>query len=252
MNPLKWLPQNTFKWIALALIIRAVFFVYFTFEFQQNWLPEYIHYGFVIDHNDTFGYYIPLEMMAEGNGYGSICRMPGLVPIYYPIRLILPEEPTKAAIVVLQFLTSAVAVWALAFAAFKFSGSNKLFRIVFFITAISTFISIWDHAAISDSFSISFLIFSIWGIAQFASTRSLKYALISGVFLTWSIFFRPAHILVFPAMAFIIWASYGLKWSAIPKTILASLILVSSFLVADLSLYLFCTTRSELTAIGGN
>lgn len=232
MNPFKWSHENVWKWIGLSLVIRLALFIYFNHEFHLNWRPDMLH-GIVVHHNDTDGYFTPLESAVQGTGYDSPCRMPGLLPIYYPLRWFLEPNAAQVAIVIFQLMFGAVASFLLAKTAFNFSASTRVFRSVFFIYACSSFVSIWDHAAISDSLSVNLLVTSFFFLSEFHLKKKTSALLWTGLFLAWSIFFRPAHLLVFPAYAILVFASYGINWIGLKKTIVASFLFTIPFLFFD-------------------
>lgn len=232
MNPLKWSPYDSLKWIALALIIRLGLFLFFNHEFHLHWRQDMLH-GIVVHHNDTDGYFTPLEAVVAGEGYNSPCRMPGLLPIYWPLRLVFSASNAQTVVIVLQLILGALSAFLLAKSAFVWTNSNKVFKTVFFLYAISSFVSIWDHAAISDSFSVNFLVVAIYFLSQFYINKSNRLVLVAGFFLAWSVFFRPAHLLVYPAFACLLWAIHGLHFNGFKKAFAGALILTAPFAISD-------------------
>ena len=136
----------------------------------------------------------------NGGGYNSYCRMPGLLPIYAPLRLIFSEPWAKTLIIILQFLTGVLSVYILAKTAEMVFNNYRIFLITFFLYAFSSFVSIWDHYGLSDSFGVSFLIFSSYYLVKYKNCKNIKYLLFSGLFITWSLFFRPVHGILIPFM----------------------------------------------------
>ena len=236
MGKLKFLNFSTkdyLKWFFLALAIRSVVFVFFYFQFKQNWPSDLIHSSIVVFHNDSPGYYEPLEAMSIGLGYDSVCRMPGLAPIYALIRAVFSQENTILFIVFLQVIVGAMSVVALASAAYRLIGTKLAHGIVFWVYAISTFVSIWDHAALSDSFSISFLVFGFYFLVKLKEDYKWYYALLFGLFLTWSIFHRPAHIIIFPVVFLFILAIKGLNLKSLKNAISFSFIAILPFIIVE-------------------
>ena len=144
-NPFKWSVDSVLKWMLLAFIIRGAMMLFFSFEFQNNWTPDLLHSGFVVLHNDTPGYFVPMESFIEGNGYGSTCRMPGLLPVYATLRLFFSPNISEILLVFIQFIASVIGVYLLAKTAYLLKKSQVLFVITFFVAAFSSFISIWDQ-----------------------------------------------------------------------------------------------------------
>ena len=203
-NPLKWSVDSVLKWMLLAFFIRAAMMLFFSFEFQANWSPDLLHSGFVVLHNDTPGYFIPMESFIAGEGYSSSCRMPGLLPIYAALRVFFSPEISEVVLVFIQFFASLFAVYLLAKTAFLLKKSQLLFTITFFVAAFSSFISIWDQALLSDSLSVSFLIYSVYFAMKYVEHSDWKSLIWSGVFLAWTVFVRPTHILLVPVLGLLL------------------------------------------------
>jgi hypothetical protein len=189
---------SAYAWIAKALLIKLVLFAFFSWCFHKYW-PTALNLNYFFNASgDTSGYYDPCESFVQGNGYNSYCRMPGLLPVYYLLRLFFDITWTKTIIIFLQLICSSVSVYLLACIARYTFNSGRIFRITFYLYAISSFVSIWDHVGYSDSFGISFLIYSIYFLLRYKEEQTLKWLFISGVFMTWSVFFRPVHGIVIP------------------------------------------------------
>lgn len=187
-----------FKWIGIALFIKGLLFAFFTYSFFKYWPPE-MRQGLFNASGDTSVYYGSVESFYNGNGYDTYCRMPGLLPIYYPIRLIFSVYWTQNIIILLQFFTGVVSVYALAQLAKLIFNNQRIFLFTFFIYAFSSFVSIWDHVGYADSFGVSFLIFSMYYLVKFSKeNKHWKFLFISGFFMAWSLFFRPVHGIVIP------------------------------------------------------
>lgn len=191
------------KWIGIAFAIKIPLFIFFATQFYDNWPAEKIINGVFIESGDTSGYYDPAEDFSNGLGYTSYCRMPGLLPIYFLLRLLFSAVWTKTLIIFLQFIASTTSVYVLALIAQMVSGKESVFRLTFFVYALSSFVSIWDHFGYSDSFSASFLIFSVYFLLVYRQNKHNSHLFLSGFFLAWSIFFRPVHGVFIPALALI-------------------------------------------------
>jgi hypothetical protein len=190
------------KWLSLALLIKSVLFSFFAYSFYRYW-PDHWNNGIFNASGDTSVYYGAVESFYQGKGYDTYCRMPGLLPIYYPIRLFFDVSLTKQIVIILQFLCSVVSVYLLAKTAKLLFNSQRLFLITFFLYAFSSFVSIWDHVGYADSFGTSFLIYSIYLLVLHKIKPDWKLVLLSGGFMVWSVFFRPVHGIVIPFAALI-------------------------------------------------
>jgi hypothetical protein len=171
--------------------------------------------------------------MHNGLGYDSSCRLPGLAPIYSVARFFFPQENAILFIILLQLIVGAISVVALASIAFKLFKSKLAFQFVFFGYALSSFVSIWDHAALSDSFSISLLVFAFYFLVQLKENFRLINAFLFGLFFTWSVFHRPAHIIAFPILFFFVLSFNGVSWKSLRMAVFYSAIAILPFVVID-------------------
>jgi 4-amino-4-deoxy-L-arabinose transferase-like glycosyltransferase len=171
------------------------------YNFNHYWPKVWLVKDFFVVSGDTHGYYDPVENFYNGQGYNSACRMPGLLPLYYPLRLLFSPDVTKILIILLQFFTSVISVRVLALIA-KRIFNDAVYTFTLVVYALSTFVSIWDHYGYSDSFSISFLILSIYLALRYKDSNQMKFLLFSGIFFCWSLFFRPINIIVLPVLIF--------------------------------------------------
>lgn len=200
--------RHAFKWIGIALLIKLVLFILFAVNFLQNWPAHFIINHFFIGSGDTAGYYEPVEAFAKGLGYTSYCRMPGLLPIYGPLYFLFGEAWGKTGVILVQFLFSATSVYFLARAAELIFKSRRIFLITFFLYAGSSFVSIWDHYGLSDSFSTSFLVLGFYFFAAYLNSARSRDLILSGFWITWSIFFRPINGIIFPCLLLIFLIQY--------------------------------------------
>jgi hypothetical protein len=195
--------NNAAKWIGIAFLIKIPLFVFFAVQFRHHWPAEKIINGLFVESGDTSGYYDPAENFVQGLGYSSHCRMPGILPIYAMLRLFLDIAWTKTLIIILQFLLSTVSVYVLARISKMLFNSDLVFKIVFYLYAVSSFVSIWDHVGYADSFATTFLIYALYLLLKFRENKKTSLLLASGFFLAWSVFFRPVHGFLVPLLALI-------------------------------------------------
>ncbi len=226
------LNKYNLKWILIAFAIKIPLFIYFAIQFKQNWPAHLVENNLFVYSGDTWGYYDPCENFVNGMGYTSYCRMPGLLPIYFLFRPFLNITWTKTCIIILQFIASTLSVYILARIAFILSKHNHLvFKLTFFIYAISSFVSIWSHVGYSDSFGVSFLIFSFYFLLKFKDQYKINYLILSSVFITWSVFFRPIHGVCIPVFIVIYLFDYKKIGLSIKHTIIFTIPLIISLSV---------------------
>lgn len=229
-----WLNDFSWKrWLPLIVVIKLVVFLYFAFQLKAT-SPDVLVGGWAATTGDTPGYYDPAQHLAEGKGYDSACRMPGLIPMYVPMAMLFGEEGAKISMIFLQFLLSAISIYLLGKWAYFIFKKKWVFIITVLLFAISSFTSIWDHYLMSDSYSTSFFIFSIYFLQRYQISQKNKSLLWAGLFLAWAVFFRQIFIVAFPIIFIILIIWNWKKWSLM----LASLIVFIFPLVLSLGLWI--------------
>lgn len=186
------------KWLGIAFAIKLVMFIYFAINFYKNTPADLVSNFIFIYSGDTTGYYEPMDSFVNGHGYDSYCRMPGMLPIYYVLSLFFSAMWAKTFMIVLQFITSTISVYVLALVAKMVFKKDRIFYITFFLYALSSFVTIWDHKGYADSFSTTFLIFSFYYLLRSKDKSRYTSLLLSGIFITWAVFIRPIVGIVIP------------------------------------------------------
>lgn len=219
---------NSFKWLLLILLIKLPLFLFFANCFHLYWPSKEIFNNWFIISGDTGSYYTPIEDLINGMGYTTACRMPGLLPIYGPLLFLLGIEKARICIIFLQFTIGIFSVYSLGKISELLFG-KRTFIITLILYSISSFSSIWDHFGLSDSFSNSFLIFSVYFALMYRERKNAFDILLCSFFITWSLFLRPINIVVVPILYLIIVfkPTFYLR-SLTTKTILYSLPLLFS------------------------
>lgn len=191
-----------FKWwyyLLFAIVVKAIFF----FSFQYLKSPDSFSQGvFFIVTGDAIDYFQPVDNLVKygehrtDDGQFSL-RMPGYTPILLIYRLLFNLQWALNLTLFTQIVLSGISCYLLALIAQRMFKSFKVFLLVFVGYTFSTYVSIWDTYILSESFSTSFLIVSIYFLQEALIKRQLKYFLWCGFFVTWSIFLRP---FIFPVI----------------------------------------------------
>lgn len=191
-------------WIPIISSIKLILFCYFAFQFAGHWEQDMLSNHLVVKTGDSSGYYAPCENAIEQGWYNSTCRMPGGLPVYGVLRLLLSKESAELGVIIIQFIVSIISVFILGLFAEKVFQKKWIFPLTVLIYSFSTFVSIWDHYLLSDSFSTSFAIFSVYFLKKYFDTTSRIALLGSAIFLVWAIFFRQIFLVFFPVVAIVI------------------------------------------------
>ena len=197
------------------LLAKAMWFGIFSLNLD-NVFDQTCTIGFAFSAKDTPMYFSPLEALYESGHYTSICRMPGLLPIYLPLRLLFDSHLSIQFIVVLQIIADAITSLLLCLLAVRFFPSRRVLVITTTMLCLSSFIAIRSMYLLSDSFGISSLIVSSFFLVQFADTKRKSTLIWSGLFLIWSIFLRQVVILLIPVYLIILLSLLQYHWRRFP------------------------------------
>ncbi len=192
------------KWFMIILAIKTILFTYFTFQFHTYAREKQIHSGIAIAMGDTRNYYVPAEEFTQHGNYNSACRMPGLLPFYVPVSFLFGQEAAYVGIIIFQFFLSVLSVLLLAIVAARIFPYRFVFEATALMYAFSTFVSIWDHTLMSDSFSTSFLIFSVYCLVKYSDKKANKLLILAGVWLAWAIFLRQISVILLPVFCVVL------------------------------------------------
>jgi len=199
------------RWLGLLFlaVIKLLMFTFFAVQFAQNTPPQWITSGIAISNGDTSGYYGPVESFVEGEGYNSMCRMPGLLPVYAPLYALLGKDNARAAIIILQLLIHILAAWFLARLAAWLTQSDWGYYLMLALYGLSTFVSVRDHQLLTDSFATSLLIICVFTFFRGLERQSARYLLFAGVLLAWAVFFRPVSLVFYLPFGLLILGTSG-------------------------------------------
>src|SRR4051812_36913338 len=181
------LPSNWKFWLALALLVKTIFFIFKILEPGESY--NYYPQVFALGGGDSNSYIQPIENLLTNGSYYDDYRMPGYGWLYFVLRLMLPMTGALNMMVIIQLILSAISVYVLALIARKIFQRDSCFYVCFFLYLISTFVSLYDYQLLTESFCTSALIFSTYFLLT--ANEAKGKLLLSGLFLTWSIFLRP-------------------------------------------------------------
>jgi len=134
--------------------------------------------------------------------------------------------------IVLQILFDAIATYALAMIAYRMRAKRAVFYTAFMLASISTFVSVWNNYAVSDSFAVATLIFAFYALQQYTTDKKNKTLFIAGLWLCWTIFFRPIHLIAAPCMGLYLLAFWHPAWKAWWLNTRRTLLFASTLIVA--------------------
>jgi hypothetical protein len=207
-------PGHRFFWISTALLIKVIILGYFLYQSQQLTPGRVI--GHVVVKQNDYGFflgvvdnYFSTGTMTYIEGKPFAGRMPGYGIPYMLLRYVMPQQAALVSLIFLQVLLSAISVYVLARMALMLLRHEKYFHITFFLFAISTYTSLFDIFTLSESFSVSAVIFMLFFLFRYVERERAADLVLAGFFLAWCIFLRPflgLFIIIIP-LSVLLW-----KW----------------------------------------
>jgi hypothetical protein len=171
----------------MAIIIKLVFLYYYLFIQTSSNTADINTWARLT--NDSFSYITPFENLYTQGNYDPDFRMPGYGWLYFLLRFLFSKVLVLNLIPFIQLITASVSVYILALIGQKIFKASIAFPIVFFLYAIQFNVSYYDAFILTESFSLSALIFSFYFLISF-NEKAYRLVL-SGLFLTWAIFMKP-------------------------------------------------------------
>ena len=207
--------QSNHFWRALWVIVplKVLFFIAFIYYRNPETHPSLLSGDWALKGGDTETYYFPLNHLYLEGQYSAMCRMPGLAPVYLPLRTFMSHEQTLDAILVVQLIFDIVATYLLALLCFGLFQNRRAFWFCVGLGTLSSFVLVRANYLLADSLGCSAIIIAAWLLFRWTSTSRLKFLLWSGVFFAWALFLRQIFIVIIPFFGLLI-AYYSPKtWS---------------------------------------
>jgi len=213
--------------LAFLIVVKVGLFLFFGFERDDS----YDNAGMVVNNfalktTDSNTYFIPLENYVTKDYYGSLCRMPGFVPFYVPLRWFLDEGNAQVAILIIQLIFDIISSLLLAIIAARLFQSKRAFIITILLYGINVFVAVRSNFLMSDSFCVSLLVISFYYLSTYCITTKPKHLLISGIFFAWAFLFRVPVILSLPVFGFVLLWKHRNLWQTTWKSAFFALPLI--------------------------
>lgn len=222
-------PDDWRVWIGLSFAIKLALFLFFLRFFTPAQPADLVGFWGVAT-NDTASYLQPIEEALRFRDPFRVFdyRMFGYGLPYFAFRWFLAKPAALNAVIVAQLLTSSVSVYLLALLALRLFGSLRSFMCTFFGYFLMPIVSYYDVIALTESFSTSALIFSLYFL--FTSRDRRRFTL-SGACLAWCVFLRPAFLPVVALCALYILVYVGR--GGYRKALSCAILLLAPFILAE-------------------
>lgn len=222
--------RNTIiRGLMFLVVVKTFLLFFFSYERDVSYDKKgNVVNNFALKTSDSSSYLLPLENYAVHGDYNTLCRMPGYVPFYMPLRWFFDEGTTQVVVVFIQFLADIISALLLAIIAARLFNSKRAFALTILLYGINTFIAIRTNFLLSDSFCVSLLIIGFYFLSTYCITEKTKHLLLGGAFLCWAFLFRIPVILSYPAVAAILLWKHKSFGKAVVKSFVFTLPLLLS------------------------
>jgi len=234
-DPLNWMP-----FLALAIFLRGIVWLFLGHMVHAN-MPvdetiakyfvrdDYVYFFTPVDNFFRTGHYTYL------NGIPFTGRMPGYSLVYFMYMMFFNANVSLHLVICTQFLLSAISVYVLALISYYIFNNKNCFYISFLIYVLAVYPGFFDFFVIAESLSVSSIIFCFYYLVKYVYVAPKnKYLVLSGLFLTWTIFMREytgTLIILFPlAIGCFI---FFVKKESFTKTVGSLILFCLPFVVCD-------------------
>jgi hypothetical protein len=202
-------PDKKYFWIFLAIIIKGIILSFFIYE-SHSLTPERMVSGVVVKQND-YGFFLGVVDNYFSTGIMTYIenkpfagRMPGYGIPYLLLRYVFPQNTALLFLIFFQFILSSVSVYLLAKTSLIFTGNKKSFYFSFLVFSLSIYTGLYDIFTLSESFSVSAMIFTVYFLVSWQLERANWKLLTAGFFLAWAVFLRPFLGIFIPVFTLIL------------------------------------------------
>jgi len=191
----KWFlkaPSNWQFWLLLGCFAKIALFLFKILQTHSTEIDNFWGYT----GGDTPEYLSPIENLLKNGVYSPDYRMPGYGAVYLPFIFFFSKATACNLLIIFQVLLAGVSVYALALIAKHIFKSTTFFYATFYLYAISPSNNVFDTFLLTESLTVSLLIFSVYFLIRYNDNDKKITLLVSGLLITWVIFLRPVFMLV--------------------------------------------------------
>ncbi len=232
--------SNWKLFVLIAILLRGPLWLYFGHLVNVNLpLEQKLYSNFVLD--DYMYFFSPVDNFFRNGTFSYIGkipftgRMPGYSAVYFLFRLLCSPQPATYCVVGVQFILSSLSVYVLALTAFKIFESKRVFYITYCLYILAVFPGFFDFIIVAESFSVSALIFTLYYLIKYIKEGNhTSHLVLSGAFLTWTIFLREYTgllIVIFPVALFL--HHILIKKDSFIKAVKIGVLFCMPFIIAD-------------------
>jgi hypothetical protein len=198
-----------YRWLFIIAIAKIFWLVLFIVLRGEQWSGDSVIEGVGLFPLESEGYYVPLEDIIQKGEYSSLCRMPGLLPFYLPLRALFSQVNALHAMIVLHVIFDIMATLSLGLLAGRIFQSLRAVQLSYILACVSTFTVVRNNYLLSDSLCISLFVLSLYAFSSYLIHERLRYLAYCAVGLAIALFLRPAMIVIPMGVAGLIFMVHG-------------------------------------------
>ncbi|MGZ3884875.1 MAG: hypothetical protein ACXVDK_07160 [Bacteroidia bacterium] len=216
--------------LLVSLLIKALYLLWQVNEYAASVYPG-CHLALV--DGDALEYIAGAENIRINGLYYPDIRMPGYPVLLSALLSVFQLTYALDLLVLLQLAISAISVVVLANTAFLITRSRLVFTGVFCVYLFSTYISVYDKFILTESLSISFIIFSVYYFVRGFSFQNMRSLIFCGGFAALAVFLRPALFILLLSYAFFLLIQLLMNKAEFRRFMLYGCYIVLPFLILD-------------------
>jgi hypothetical protein len=202
---LKIIPRKFFLLLFLATFIIKLGSAYYMAHLRKCLAPESTSTVIASKSGDAPFYIDPIEnYIVKGeyfynNGTEKITmgRAPYYGITYFIFRIFLPQETSYDMVAILQLLVESLAIIYLSALGYLIIKHMAAFLLTYLLMMVSLNYTFWSSALLTESLTISFLIFFSWHYYQYLTNKTRRSLFFSGLFLSFTVLLKPYFVLLF-------------------------------------------------------
>lgn len=218
--------------IAFIVIIKGLLFAFFLLNDHPHYMPGF--WGYSVN-SDEITYLDPIDNLLKNGEYLPDFRMPGYGVFYMAFRLFFERATSCNIMIFVQLLLDMLSTYLLFRIADKLFRSKLVSLLTLVIYTLSFSVTIFDYSVLTESFCVSLMIISIYLFLDYIDTKKSLTLFLSGLFMAWTIFIRPAAGLIWFSMLAYLGVLFLQKRGILSfrQLVIAGLLFGSTFVVFD-------------------
>lgn len=232
------------QWFFIALGIKGVLFLFFVYSFNKNYPKDKLINYIFAESKDFHSYIDPVQNLVDFGEYYEDAyseklyahKMPGMLPVFAPLYYLFGTKTAFTLLVILQLMADSFATVLVSLIALRIFNKKRIFYFTFALYALSTYVSVFTHYAMSESLCAFFLVLTLYffQLSLLNETKTKRYLVYTGLFAAWTVFFRPSYVILLIGLPIILFLLNGKPYFRNFKSfIFKCIIFISPFLIVE-------------------